>query len=424
MTWFLILLLALTMLLTPAMARAQTTNPSTESAATPAAVAADNAFAAELYARLIAATPAHGGATNLFCSPYSIRVALAMTWAGARAQTARQMAGVLHLGDFPPDQVHRAFADLIKQLNSGSKDYQLAVANALWGQSGYGFRDDFKQLLKDDYDAELREVDFMQTPEPARLQINQWAEQKTNDKIKDLLAPGVIDAATRLVLTNAIYFKAAWEEPFSKHGTRDEPFHLDAAQTSPVPMMHRGQESLAYTDSDQYQAVALPYQGGELSMTLVVPKAVDGLSAVEKSLDAGALRRLQSSMQTNHQPVLVSMPKFKTTSEFRLSDQLRAMGMSDAFDPNRADFSGMVNPDQAKKEPPLVIGDVVHKAFVSVDEEGTEAAAATAVVMRAGAARQMQPPAVVTADRPFLFFISHRASGSILFLGRVADPRS
>jgi serpin B len=380
-------------------------------------VSSDNGFAVNLYVRL-ASTPG-----NLFFSPYSIRTALAMTYAGAGGETATQMAAVLRLPDVPAEQLHTEFASLIKQLNTGGKDnYQLAVANALWGQSGFDFRPEFKELLRTSYGADLREVDFVHHAEEVRGQINQWAEEATRGKIKDLIAPGVLDPITRLVLANAIYFKAAWDDPFSEHATQDGPFHLDARNDVQVKLMHHSPKTWEYNETDQVQVLEVPYQGGDMSMVLVVPKAVDRLPTIEQSLTGDTVRQWLSSRKP--QLVSLTMPKFTTTSQFELGKTLAAMGMPDAFDSNRANFSGMTLPDQQKTEP-LFIGAVIHKAFVAADEKGTEAAAATAVVMRAGSA-MMRPkePIAVTADRPFLYFIYHRASGSVLFLGRLSDPRS
>lgn len=379
-------------------------------------VASDNSFAADLYARLAASA----GADNLFFSPYGIRTALAMTFAGARGTTASQMSAALHLPDVPSDQLHKSFAELDRKLNGGSEDFALSVANALWGQRGFGFRSDFKELLRTNYSADLREVDFLQHTEEARLQINQWAEQATRRKIKDLIPPGVLDPASRLVLANAIYFKAGWDEPFAKQSTRDGAFHLDAKSDIQVLMMHHRQMTWGFTDTENFQAVELPYQGHQLSMVLLVPKAVDGLAKVEKLMSGQNLRQWQSMLAP--QLVIVTMPKFTMTRQFKLADQLQALGMSDAFSADRADFSGMVTAE-AQKTQPLYISEVVHKAFVAVDEEGTEAAAATAVAMRAGSAMMPRQPVVVTADRPFLFYIHHRGSGTILFMGRVNDPR-
>ena len=380
---------------------------------------ANNSFAADLYTRLAAGSPAGRG--NLFFSPYSIRTALVMTYAGARGRTAEQMAGVLHLPVGPADQLNKSFASLIQQMNAKHDDYQLAVANALWGQSGYGFRDDFKAILRDDYGAALQEVDFAHHAEQVRGQINQWAERATHDKIKDLVPPGVLTPATRLVLANAIYFKGAWQWPFHTSATRDEPFHLDASHDAKVPMMHHGQQTWGYTETPQLQAVELPYQGRDVSMVLVVPKAVDGLGEIEKWISGQTLAQWQSSLRP--QLVVLTMPKFTMTSAFRLAEVLGAMGMKDAFDASRADFSAMVTPQQQKTEPPY-ISEVIHKAFVAADEAGTEAAAATAVMVAAGAARMEMPkPVAIVADRPFLFYIYHRPSGTVLFLGRVSDPR-
>jgi serpin B len=225
-----------------------------------------------------------------------------------------------------------------------------------------------------------------------------------------------------LILTNAIYFKAAWDEPFKKERTKDEPFHLDAKQQPNVPMMHHSKMSLRYLETDQFQMVELPYKRGELSMVLIVPKAIDGIGAVEKALTSDTLGKMLDAME--YKSVILTIPKFKITAEFGLADTLKAMGMADAFDRKHADFSGMETAEQATTDR-LFINQVVHKAFVDVNEDGTEAAAATAVVMVTSAAMQahVPPPIEVTADRPFLFLIRHHSSATILFMGRLMDPR-
>jgi serpin B len=394
---------------------ADSINPdATEKATT---VAADNSFGVDLYSRLAAANK-----ENIFCSPYSIRTILTMTFAGAGGNTAAQMASVLHLDSVPPAQLHAAFSALSKTLNAKDTNYDLTIANALWGQRGYGFREDFQNLLQKSYGASLHEMDFVDAAEPARVTINQWVQQQTHEKIKDLLSPGTLNEATCLVLTDAIYFKGAWDEPFRKEQTRQEAFHLDSNQDVQTSMMHHGTSSLKYLGTDRFQAVELPYKGGELSMVLIVPRTVDGLAAVEKEFTSESIAQRPAKLE--NQRVVLTMPKFTMTRALDLNVVLKGMGMVDAFDRHAADFSGMVTEKEMEARPPF-ISQVVHKAFVDVDEEGTEAAAATAVAVATATAMRgpSPPPMIVTADRPFLFLIRHRDSGVILFLGRLVDPR-
>jgi serpin B len=283
----------------------------------------------------------------------------------------------------------------------------------LWGQKGYPFRPDFLRLVKDSYGGGLHEVDFAATEE-ARRTINAWVEKETRDKIKDLIAPGVLSARTRLVLANAIYFKSAWMHPFQKAATRDEPFYLAAGREVKAPLMHQTAQ-FRYAEEDGFQALEMPYVRNDLSLLVLLPKSKDGLAGLEKQLTAervaGVVGRLAS------QRVQVTMPRFKTTASFELSKVLSEMGMPRAF--RGADFSGMVE-DPGE---PLEIGAVVHKAFVDLNEEGTEAAAATAVMVQLAAAVTPRPVPVFRADHPFIYLIRDTRSGSILFLGRLADPK-
>jgi serpin B len=371
-----------------------------------AVVEGNSRFAFDLYARL------REKEGNLFLSPYSISAALAMTYAGARGETAEQMAKVLHLPG--GDRAHKEFAALVREINGGGRErgYQLSTANALWGQQGYPFRPDFLRLIKDDYGGGLQEVDFAQ-PEQARKTINAWVERETRDKIKDLIGQGVLNARTRLVLTNAIYFKSPWMHPFQKGATRDEPFYLTADKTEPAPLMHQT-DTFGYAEGDGFQALELPYVRNELAMLVLLPKKKDGLAELEKTLTAERVSGVGGRL--SRERVQVSLPRFKTTATFELSDVLSGMGMPRAF--RGADFSGMTDrPD------PLEISKVVHKAFVDVNEEGTEAAAATGVIVGLAAAPVPRPMPVFRADHPFVFLIRDTRSGSILFLGRLADPR-
>jgi len=385
-------------------------------------VEGNNKFALELFAKL------QSTKGNLFFSPYSISTALAMTYAGARNQTESQMAEVLH---FPvnvnqstdssskslPDrqQFASTFGNIVKDMNKrGQKGaYKLTVANALWGQKDYGFLEEFLKLIESSYDGRLNEVDFITATETARKTINAWVEKKTNDKIKDLISPGVLDSMTRLVLTNAIYFKGNWARQFKKDRTQDAPFILADGKKIEVAMMNQKAE-FGYMKTDTFQALELPYVDDELSMVILLPKKIDALDEFEKTLTTDNL--MQWLADIHKCEVVVFVPKFKMTSQFSLADVLKSMGMKDAFSSD-ADFSGI----NGKRD--LFISAVIHKAFVEVNEEGTEAAAATGVVMRLTSVGPATIP-VFRADHPFLFLIRDNLSGSILFIGRVANPKA
>ena len=353
---------------------------------------------------------------NLFYSPFSISAALAMTYAGARNETERQMASTLRF-TLPQTSLHPAFNALDLALASrgqGAKGkdgegFRLKIANALWGQKDYQFLADFLDVLAENYGAGMRLLDFRNQPEPSRITINDWVEDRTEDRIKDLIPQGVIDEMTRLVLTNAIYFNAAWLHAFDDRSTADGQFHLLDGSHVTVPMMHQT-ESFGYATGDGYVAVELPYDGEELSMVILLPGA-GKLRAFESLLSAELLATILGDIENEN--VALAMPRFEFKSELRLRETLAAMGMPVAFS-GMADFSGMTgNRD-------LQIAEVLHQAFVSVDESGTEAAAATAVVMRDSAAPQQ--PVQVTLDRPFVFLIRDVETGAVLFAGRVVNP--
>ena len=365
----------------------------------------NTAFAVDLYKNVAAAKSG-----NLFLSPLSMSTALAMTSAGARGETAQQMANVLHL---PLNQtgVHEAFARLTQDFNAKSPDYELAVANALWGQKDYAFLDPFANTLKTNYGAGLTPVDFKSNAEGARNTINGWVEKQTGYKIKDLISPGVLDATTRLVLTNAVYFKSDWAEPFKKNYTRDEAFHVASDKIMTTPLMHLVHE-FRYFEQDSFQALEMPYKGETFSMVILLPKDIDGLTALEQSVTAEKLLEWMKGLQ--RQQVAVTIPRFTMTSEFSMGKVLGEMGMPLPFS-EAADFSGMTG------KPELFISAVVHKAFVDVSEKGTEAAAATGVEAKATVASPAPPPEF-RADHPFLFLIRDLRSDSILFMGRVVNP--
>jgi len=366
----------------------------------------NNRFALDLYRRL---SRQEG---NLFLSPFSISTALAMTCAGARGDTEKEMAQTLHF-NLPPDRLHPAFSALIGGLRTDfeKSGYEFQIANRLWGQKGYPFLDSFLETIEKFYGAELALLDFKNAAERARRTINAWVEKETAGKIKDLIGPGVLNALTRLVLTNAVYFKADWSRQFKKELTKEAPFHLSSGRDVTVSLMNR-KDDFGYLEEEDLQVLELPYANGDLAMVILLPGKASGLAKLERSLTPENLDRWLSALRKRE--VNVYLPKFKLDSGFDLRSALSALGMSSAFTLGTADFSGM----DGKKD--LFISAVIHRAFVSVDEEGTEAAAATAVVMTMGLSPD-QPP-VFRADRSFVFLVRERATGGIIFIGRLEDP--
>ncbi len=374
-------------------------------------VAGNTAFALDLYAKL------RGQQGNLFLSPFSISTALAMTSAGARGNTLDEMQKVLHLTKEP----HAAFGELLKKIHAaGAKGkYELTTANAIWAQQGFPWRGEFTDLVTKSYGAGFFPVDFAGKPEPARQRINAWVEKETKEKIKELIPQGVIDPLTRMVLTNAIYFKGNWATQFKKANTKDQPFHLEGGKKAEAPLMHQlgtyGYSEAAIGAGDRVQILSLPYVGKELSMIAVLP-AAGKLASLEAKLSAENLAKWTAPLR--QQKINVYLPRFQLEMDqpISLKQPLIAMGMKDAFDDRKADFFGM----HSGKEM-LLITEVLHKAFVDVNEEGTEAAAATGVVVGVRSDAPASPP-VFRADHPFLFFIRDNATGSVLFLGRYTGP--
>ncbi len=322
------------------------------------------------------------------------------------------MANVLHL-DADLAQAHAHYHQLLEQWNAeGEKRaYQLRVANRLWGQKGYPIQPEFLALTRQQYGAEMLLLDFAQS-KAASQEINHWVEQQTNGKIKDLIPPGSLGAMTRLVLTNAVYFKGEWVQPFDKKNTKEEDFAFSAEGKVKVPLMHQ-QKKLGYAEEETFQVLELPYAGRELSMVVLLPKEVDGLPELEKAVTTDKLAALMLKLRVRE--VNAYLPKFKLETSFGLNSTLQAMGMKRAFS-READFSGISSTEA------LYISAVLHKAYVDVNEEGTEAAAATGVVMKAMAVRRPQPIPVFRADHPFLFLIRDTKAGSILFMGRLTKP--
>ena len=392
------------LILQEAAAMAQTSPSPTPDQA--AVVEGNNAFAVDLYGQL----GKQNG--NLFFSPESISTAFAMAYAGASGETATQMAATFHF-TLPPDRLHPAMGALLDHLNAAHSGYQLRVADALWAQQDETFLADYLQLTKTDYGAGLHRVDFESSSEAARLTINQWVEEKTENKIKDLFNPGALDSATRLVLTNAIYFKGDWQTPFDKAATKDEDFHLSPAQTVQAPLMHLSAK-FNYFNGGTFQALDIPYESGDLSMIVLLPNDAGGLPSLEQSLTPANAQQWLGALKPGSK-VILTLPKFKMTQEFELQNTLSAMGMPKPFE-NGADFSAM----NGKHD--LWISAAIHKAYVDVNEEGTEAAAATGIAISARAMVRPEPPIVFRADHPFLFMIRDNQSGGILFMGRVTDP--
>jgi serpin B len=374
-------------------------------------VQGNNAFAIDLYGQL------RQQDGNLFFSPASISTAFAMAYAGAHGQTATEMAAALHF-KLPPDRLHPAMGALLAGMNAPHQGYALSVADALWAQQDEKFLPAYLNLVQANYGAGFRAVDFKTAPDSVRATINQWVEKQTNDKIQNLLGPGTVTPLTRLILTNAIYFKAAWADQFNKDATENKDFHLSASKTIQASTM-RNSGSYYYFKGPSFQALLMPYEKDEVSMLILLPDAIDGLPALERSLTAGNLEKWTALLSYAHE-VIVSLPRFKITQQFELSSTLEELGVKSAFDASTADFSAITG------DKSLSISAAIHKAYIDLDENGTEAAAATAVVMQmAMAARPSSPPPppiVFTADHPFLFLIRDNQSGGILFMGRVTDP--
>ncbi len=367
-----------------------------------AVVEGNTAFAVDMYHQL------RTKPGNLFLSPYSLSSALAMTYAGARGETERQMARTLHF-TLPQNRVHGQLAELQASLNAAprSNAIELLVASSLWPAKGLILKSDYLDRVRKNYQGSLKPLDFGQT-EAARQTINRWVEEQTRDKIKELFKPGLLDPGTVLVLANAIYFKGAWATPFNVEFSQTLPFHLSSGEKINATMMHDRSKECGYHAGPELQLLELPYEGDRLSMIILLPTKVNGLTALEQRLTAPELQAWVGSLQKTEAEVW--LPRFKAAAEFRLDEQLKVLGMMDAFS-GAADFSGMFESRGA------TISAVVHKAIVEVNEAGTEAAAATGVVIRVSA----RP--IFRADHPFLFLIRDRSTSTILFLGRIVNPQ-
>jgi len=385
-----------------------TTQGESEEAAGKVSATGNNEFAFKLYDLL-----KHKDG-NIFFSPCSIRTALAMTLSGARKRTASQMEKALCLTG-KEEVPHRAIAALASGLDTraGQYGHELKIANSLWGLKGYRFLPEFLGSLKKIYGAGFNELDFRADPENAYKTINRWVEGKTDSRIRELLKAGDLDPATVLVLINAIWFKAHWACRFDESNTRERPFFLpgtgkknDGPRKISVPFMYQMSDFGCLHDKDM-TILELPYEGNELTMVIILPREREGLAGLEASLTSEAL--LKKLQKLEPQEIGVFLPKFKANSRFYMRETLSALGMADAFDSTAADFSGMTGSGG------LWIDNVIHEAVVEVDEQGTRAAGATAVMMKKGGMS-------FHADHPFMFLIRDKNSGAILFLGRVADP--
>jgi serpin B len=367
----------------------------------------NTAFALQLYQKLGSAEG------NLFLSPLSISTALAMTFAGARGNTAREMAAALHF-TLAGEELHSAFSDLRRNLLEveGKGGVHLKVANALWPQKGYPLLREYVALVERYYRTTVTPMDYTKAAKQARQNINEWVERETENKIKNLIPPGTLNPMTRLVLTNGIYFKGDWASQFKTSATHDAPFQMIPGSSIKVPMMTQ-QHRFKYGERDGLQILELPYAGEGLSMVVLLPRRVDGLPEVERALTPEGLAGWTGGLQERE--VVVFLPKFRLLSQFRVDGALEALGVTGAFSPETADFAGMDGRSHW-----LYISAVLHKAFVDVNEEGTEAAAATGVVVSLTSAR-VQPP-TFRADHPFFFLIRDNRTGSLLFMGRVVDP--
>jgi serpin B len=370
---------------------------------------ANNAFALDLYRELLN----ENTQGNLFFSPWSIESVIAMAAEGASGDTASEM---LAAGRLPSETAERrsAFAAFYNMLNQADAEYQLSSANALWVQDAYPLHAAYLQQVQQYYAGKAQNLNFSSDPEAARETINSWVERRTKDRIKGLLPPGSIDPMTRLVLTNAIYFKGKWEHEFDPGRSFDSKFWLTDEQSVVTKFMRFKDSDIAlpYFENDELQVLKLPYKGDEIEMLILLPKAGVSLDGIQNELSVQHLQELTNQLAV--QEVTVQLPRFKFDSKYELNDKLKNLGMLKAFSAE-ADFSGMTSTEQ------LYISLVVHQAFIEVNEEGTEAAAATGMAIAGTAAPINQPP-LFRAERPFIFAIQHKASEAILFLGKVSDP--
>ncbi|XP_074002299.1 serpin B6-like [Numenius arquata] len=353
---------------------------------------------------------------NVFFSPFSISSALSMILLGSKGNTEAQIAKVLSLNK--SEDAHNGYQSLLSEINDPNTKYILRTANRLYGEKTFEFLSSFIESSQKLYHAGLEQTDFVNASEDSRKQINGWVEERTEGRIQNLLAEGILNSLTRLVLVNAIYFKGNWEKQFNKESTAERPFHINKNETKPVQMMFKKATfNMTYIGDFKTKILELPYVGNELSMIILLPDAIQdestGLESLESELTYEKLIDWINPEMMDPTEIRVSLPRFKLEEDYDLKPLLSSMGMPDAFDLGKSDFSGM----SAGNE--LVLSEVVHKSFVEVNEEGTEAAAATAGVMMLRCARIVPE---FTADHPFLFFIRHNKTSSILFCGRFCSP--
>ena len=371
---------------------------------------ANNQFALDLYSKY------RSQEGNIFFSPFSISTAFAMTYEGASGQTAEEMKQVLHLPD-DNKKMRSDFVEIYTELNKEHKPYNLTTANALWAQKDYPFEEDYFRIIEKYYDGKATNLDFKSDTEKSRKTINDWVEDKTEGGIKDIIPLGILKPSTRLVLTNTIYFKANWSSQFDIEATREQDFKLDSGKNVKVDMMHMT-ESFKYGETRNHQILEMPYKGNDLSMLVILPKESHlsregSLNELEDSFSVENLDDWKNDM--NWELVQVSLPKFKFETKYFMKSDLEEMGMSTAFKYPEADFTKMSSTDE------LYIDKVIHQTFIDVNEAGTEAAAAT-VVMMGEMGMGISRPKTFTADHPFIFIIQKRDTGAILFMGRVSDP--
>uniref|UniRef100_UPI00398E4A9E leukocyte elastase inhibitor-like n=1 Tax=Pristiophorus japonicus TaxID=55135 RepID=UPI00398E4A9E len=369
---------------------------------------ANNIFALDLYKKL----GEENRMENIFFSPLSVAAALAVVYLGAGGSTAAQMAKVLHFGRV--ENTHSEFQRLQSALNKLGSSYLLKMANGLYREKAFDFHSDYLQSISKFYQAELTTVNFAEGPEEARIQINTWVEGQTEGKIQNLLAQGTIDEQSKLVLVNAIYFKGNWEMKFDEEDTEERPFRLTEDESKPVKMMYqKGTFNTTYIEDLATNILELPYIQNELSMLILLPNEISGLEELEKQLTYDKLLKWTSAEKLDPSEIVVYLPRFKLEASYDLESTLATMGMSEAFDATSADFSGMTGASE------LSLSKLVHKSFVEVNEEGTEAAGSTEATMTF---RCLSFAEEFIADHPFLFFIRHNKTQSILFFGRLSCP--
>ncbi|XP_025932491.1 serpin B6-like [Apteryx mantelli] len=374
--------------------------------------AANTTFALDLLRKLCE----NKSTQNIFFSPFSISSALSMIFLGSKGNTEAQIAKVLSLSK--AEDAHNGYQLLLSEINNPNTKYTLRTANRLYGEKTFKFLSSFTESSQKFYHAGLEQTDFVNSSENSRKQINGWVEEKTEGKIQNLLTEGILNSMTRLVLVNAIYFKGNWESQFNKEGTEERPFKINKNESKPVQMMYKkGEFNMTYNGDFRTKILELPYVDNELSMIILLPDAIQdgstGLESLERELTYEKLMEWINPERMDYTEVKVSLPRFKLEEKYDLKPILSSMGMPDAFDVMKADFSGISSGNE------LVLSEVVHKSFVEVNEEGTEAAAATAGVMMLRCAMIVPE---FTADHPFLFFIRHNKTSSILFCGRFCSP--